>query len=199
MKGQPRLGQQTRGAARVKGHHQNHGASQEEDRRVDHRSESENPVIPSPAPMPHRPMSSRDWWPNQPNLQVLHQPSSRSSLAGEDFRYAEESKALDVEVLKRDILEVMTTSQDWWPADYGHWRSLTSRAPAARTAVGSQGTRPRRRMRRVGLPHPRQVRGLPRRSAADRNRHGVTREGIPVRCRCWPPGTPRTGADPLGQ
>jgi catalase (peroxidase I) len=98
--------------------------------------------------MPHRPTSNRDWWPNQPNLQVLHQPSYRSSLAGEDFRYAEESKTLDIEVLKRDILEVMTTSQDWWPADYGHWRSLTSRAPAARTAVGSQGTRPRRRMRR---------------------------------------------------
>ena len=62
------------------------------------------PSNPLPAPTPHRPMSNRDWWPNQPNLQVLHQPSPRSSPAGEDFRYAEESKTLDVEALKRDVL-----------------------------------------------------------------------------------------------
>ena len=55
-------------------------------------------------------MSNRDWWPNQPNLQVLHQPSPQSSPRGEDFRYAEEFKTFDVEALKRDVLEVMTTS-----------------------------------------------------------------------------------------
>src|SRR2546430_14227439 len=65
-------------------------------------------------------MTNRDWWPNQPNLQPLRQPSSRSDPMGADFNYAEEFKTLDVEALKRDIFEVMTTSQDWWPADYGH-------------------------------------------------------------------------------
>ena len=87
----------------------------------DHGSESENPVIPSPAPMAHRPMTNRDWWPHQPNLQPLRQPSSRSDPMGADFNYAEEFKTLDVEALKRDIFEAMTTSQDWWPADYGHY------------------------------------------------------------------------------
>ena len=68
-------------------------------------------------------MTNADWWPNQPNLQVLRQ-SPRSNPMGEDFDYAEEFKTLDVEALKRDIVEVMTTSQDWWPADYGHYGGL---------------------------------------------------------------------------
>src|SRR5918997_5278464 len=87
-------------------------------------SESENPAIPSPTPKPHRPMTNQDWWPNQPTLQVLHQHSPRSNPMGEDFNYAEEFKTLDVEALKRDIIEMMTTSQDWWPADYGHYGPL---------------------------------------------------------------------------
>jgi catalase-peroxidase len=88
-------------------------------------SESENPVIPSPTPAPtHRPRTNRDWWPNQLDLQVLHQYSPRSNPMGEDFDYAEEFKTLDVEALKRDIVEVMRTSQDWWPADYGHYGPL---------------------------------------------------------------------------
>jgi catalase-peroxidase len=87
-------------------------------------SESENPVIPSPTPEPHRPMSNRDWWPDQPNLQVLHQHSPRSDPMGEGFDYAEEFKTLDLDALKRDVIEVMTTSQDWWPADYGHYGPL---------------------------------------------------------------------------
>jgi catalase-peroxidase len=87
-------------------------------------SESENPVIPSPTPEPHRPMSNRDWWPNQLDLQVLHQHSPRANPMGEDFNYPEEFKTLDVDALKRDIFEVMTTSQDWWPADYGHYGPL---------------------------------------------------------------------------
>ncbi|HEY7550328.1 MAG TPA: peroxidase family protein, partial [Hyphomicrobiaceae bacterium] len=69
-------------------------------------------------------MTNRDWWPNQPNLQPLRQPSSRSDPMGAGFSYAEEFKTLDVEALKRDIFEVMTTSQDWWPADYGHYGPL---------------------------------------------------------------------------
>jgi catalase-peroxidase len=87
-------------------------------------SESENPVIPSPTPESHRPRSNRDWWPNQVDLSVLHQHSSLSNPMGADFDYAEEVKSLDVEALKRDVFEVMTTSQDWWPADYGHYGPL---------------------------------------------------------------------------
>jgi catalase-peroxidase len=87
-------------------------------------SESENPAIPSPTPKSTRPRTSRDWWPNQVDLQVLHQHSPRSNPMGEDFDYAEEFKTLDVEALKRDIVEVMRTSQDWWPADYGHYGPL---------------------------------------------------------------------------
>jgi len=69
-------------------------------------------------------MSNRDWWPNQPDLQVLHQHSHLSDPMDEDFNYAEAFKTLDVEALKRDIFELMTTSQDWWPADYGHYGGL---------------------------------------------------------------------------
>jgi len=87
-------------------------------------SESENPAIPSPTPKAHRPQTNRDWWPNQLDLSVLHQHSSLSNPLGEDFDYAEEFKSLDLEALKRDVLEVMTTSQDWWPADYGHYGPL---------------------------------------------------------------------------
>ncbi|GAA2710448.1 catalase/peroxidase HPI [Micromonospora olivasterospora] len=90
----------------------------------DRGSESENPAIPSPTPAPHRPRTNQDWWPNQLNLQVLHQHSPRANPMGEDFDYAEEFRTLDVEALRRDILDVMTTSQDWWPADYGHYGPL---------------------------------------------------------------------------
>jgi catalase-peroxidase len=87
-------------------------------------SENENPVIPSPTPKPHRPRTNQDWWPNQLDLQVLHQHSALSNPMDEDFDYAAEFKSLDVDALKRDIVEVMTTSQDWWPADYGHYGPL---------------------------------------------------------------------------
>jgi catalase-peroxidase len=87
-------------------------------------SESENPVIPSPTVKATRPRTNRDWWPNQPELQVLHQHSPESNPMGEQFNYAEEFESLDVNALKRDVFEVMTTSQDWWPADYGHYGPL---------------------------------------------------------------------------
>ncbi|MFF9275591.1 catalase/peroxidase HPI [Streptomyces griseosporeus] len=88
-------------------------------------SESENPAIPSPTPTPtRRPRTNRDWWPNQLDLQVLHQHSPLSDPMGEDFDYAKEFATLDVEALKRDVFEVMTASQDWWPADYGHYGPL---------------------------------------------------------------------------
>jgi catalase-peroxidase len=87
-------------------------------------SESENPAIESPTPESTRPKTNRDWWPNQPNLQVLHHHSPLATPLGEDFDYASEFEKLDVEALKRDVFEVMTTSQDWWPADYGHYGPL---------------------------------------------------------------------------
>jgi len=87
-------------------------------------SESENPAIPSPTPKATRPRTNRDWWPNQLDLQVLHQNTPQSNPMGADFNYAEEFKTLDLDALKRDIVEVMRTSQDWWPADYGHYGPL---------------------------------------------------------------------------
>src|ERR1041384_1115653 len=84
-------------------------------------SESENPAIPSPTPKQTRPRTNKDWWPNQLDLSVLASHSSRSNPMGPNFKYAEEFKSLDVEALKRDIFELMTSSQDWWPADYGHY------------------------------------------------------------------------------
>jgi catalase-peroxidase len=68
--------------------------------------------------------SNRDWWPNQLNLQILHQNSPLSDPMDEDFNYAEEFKSLDLNALKQDIDKLMTTSQDWWPADYGHYGPL---------------------------------------------------------------------------
>ena len=68
--------------------------------------------------------SNRDWWPNQLNLQILHQNSPLSNPMGKEFNYAEEFKKLDLDALKKDIDAVMTTSQDWWPADYGHYGPL---------------------------------------------------------------------------
>jgi catalase-peroxidase len=87
-------------------------------------SESENPMIPTPTVKVTRPRTNQDWWPNQPNLQVLNQHAARGNPRGEDFDYAEAFRGLDVEALKQDIFEVMTNSQDWWPADYGHYGPL---------------------------------------------------------------------------
>ncbi|WP_081485286.1 catalase/peroxidase HPI [Mycobacterium xenopi] len=69
-------------------------------------------------------MTNRDWWPNQPDLSVLKKHAPQANPMGEGFNYAEEFKKLDVEALKRDLIEVMTTSQPWWPADYGHYGPL---------------------------------------------------------------------------
>ncbi|MHA1985152.1 MAG: catalase/peroxidase HPI [Promethearchaeota archaeon] len=69
-------------------------------------------------------MTIRDWWPNQLNLDVLHQQSSKSNPMGEDFNYTKEFNSLDFEALKKDLAELMTKSQDWWPADFGHYGPL---------------------------------------------------------------------------
>jgi len=68
--------------------------------------------------------SNQHWWPNQLNLTILHQRSSLSDPMGEEFNYAEEFKTLDLDALKQDVEALMTTSQDWWPADYGHYGPL---------------------------------------------------------------------------
>ncbi|RHW24784.1 catalase/peroxidase HPI [Nocardioides immobilis] len=90
-------------------------------------SESENPALDSPTPKAHSPRSNKDWWPNQLDLSVLHQHSPASNPLGEDFDYAAAFGDLDVEALKRDIVEVLNTSQDWWPADFGHYGGLMIR------------------------------------------------------------------------
>jgi catalase-peroxidase len=88
-------------------------------------SESENPAIPSPEPKASdRPRTIRDWWPNSLDLQVLHHHSDLSHPLGADYDYAQAFEKLDVEALKRDLVELMTSSQEWWPADYGHYGPL---------------------------------------------------------------------------
>ncbi|WP_350333186.1 catalase/peroxidase HPI [Coralliovum pocilloporae] len=68
--------------------------------------------------------SNKDWWPNQLNLKVLRQHSSKSDPMGADFNYAEAFKSLDLQAVKQDLYALMTDSQDWWPADYGHYGGL---------------------------------------------------------------------------
>ncbi|MDI6909191.1 catalase/peroxidase HPI [Nocardioides sp.] len=88
-------------------------------------SESENPAIDSPTPRTGgRPNSLKDWWPNQLDLSVLHAHSTKSNPLDPGFSYAEAFGELDIEELRRDIVEVMHTSQDWWPADFGHYGGL---------------------------------------------------------------------------
>ena len=69
-------------------------------------------------------MSNRDWWPNQLNLRILHQQDRKSNPMGESFNYAEEFKKLDLPAVKKDLYALMTDSQDWWPADWGHYGGL---------------------------------------------------------------------------
>jgi catalase-peroxidase len=88
-------------------------------------SESENPAIPAPQPKTQRrPRTNRDWWPNQLDLSVLHHHSNLSNPMEEEFEYAEQFKELDVEALRQDLIALTTTSQEWWPADYGHYGPL---------------------------------------------------------------------------
>ncbi|MCE8009125.1 catalase/peroxidase HPI [Aestuariivita sp.] len=88
--------------------------------------------------------SNRDWWPNQLNLKILHQNTALSCPLGPDFDYAEAFKSLDLKALKDDLYALMTDSQDWWPADYGHYGGLFIRmawhsAGTYRTADGRGG------------------------------------------------------------
>jgi catalase-peroxidase len=90
-------------------------------------SESENPAIQAPTPKTGRPHTNRDWWPDQVDLSVLHKHDPQASPLGDDYSYADEFKKVDVDALKRDVIEVLTTSQDWWPADFGHYGPLMIR------------------------------------------------------------------------
>jgi catalase-peroxidase len=84
-------------------------------------SESENPAIDAPTPKGEAPRTNQDWWPNQVDVSRLHPQVAEANPLGEDFDYAEEFAKLDVDALKADLISVLTTSQDWWPADYGHY------------------------------------------------------------------------------
>ena len=87
-------------------------------------SESENPAIPSPTPKTRRPRTNSDWWPNQLDLQVLREHAPGASPLDAGFEYAKAFQSLDLAALEQDVLKVMTTSQPWWPADYGHYGPL---------------------------------------------------------------------------
>ena len=87
-------------------------------------SESENPAIDSPTPKTANPRTNKDWWPNQVDLSVLNKNAAEFNPLGQDFNYAEAFKSLDVEAVKRDVTNVLTNSQEWWPADYGNYGPL---------------------------------------------------------------------------
>ncbi|OKH83034.1 catalase/peroxidase HPI [Mycolicibacterium sp.] len=89
-----------------------------------HPSDSENPAIASPTPKAHAPLTNQDWWPEQIDVSKLHPHSPASNPLGETFDYATEFAKLDVDALKADLLSLITTSQDWWPADYGSYAGL---------------------------------------------------------------------------
>ncbi len=90
--------------------------------------EKKSPATGKPAiPMTGRGTTAQDWWPNQLKLHILHQHSSKSNPMGEDYNYADEFKKLDLAAVKEDLYKLMTDSQEWWPADWGHYGGLMIR------------------------------------------------------------------------
>ena len=114
--------------------------------------------------------SNRDWWPNQLNLEILHQHSTKSNPMGEAFNYAEEFKKLDLAALKKDLYALMTDSQDWWPADWGHYGGAVDPHGLAQRRHLPHRRRPRRRRHRQA--------SVLRRSIAGRTTSTSTRRAV---------------------
>ena len=87
-------------------------------------SDSEAPAIDAPEPKAGAPLTNKDWWPNQIDLSRLHTNSEKANPMDPDFDYVEALESLDYEGLKQDLVDLMTDSQEWWPADYGHYGGL---------------------------------------------------------------------------
>ena len=99
--------------------------------------------------------SNIDWWPNALNLDILHQHDTKTNPLGKDFNYREELKKLDVEALKKDLHALMTDSQEWWPADWGHYGGLMIRmAWHAAGWLPLSGQELRGAKRRLPVPAP---------------------------------------------
>ena len=96
---------------------------------------------------------NRDWWPNQLKLNILRQNSALSDPMGESFDYAAEFKTLDLAAVKKDIFDLMTTSQDWWPADYGHYGPLFIRPGIVQVLIVSPMVGAVQVLVRSGLHH----------------------------------------------
>ena len=105
-------------------------------------------VAASPAEAGSEPKSNQFWWPEQLDLSPLRQHAAESNPMGDDFDYAKEFASLDLAAVKKDIEELMTTSQDWWPADYGHYGPFFIRMAWHSAGTYRVGRRARRRRRR---------------------------------------------------
>src|ERR1700721_2352158 len=97
---------------------------------------------PGKCPVMHTRFTNRDWWPEQLNISMLHHNSPKSDPMGKDFNYAEEFKSLDLNAVIKDLHALMTESQEWWPADFGHYGGVMDRL--ARTPRGPHHLHDRR-------------------------------------------------------
>ena len=184
----------------------------EEPRRTRHRRPSRRRT---------RPLTNQDWWPDQIDVSMLHAQLAEGNPLGEDFDYAEEFAKLDVDALKADVISVITTSQDWWPADYGNYggpvhpdelarrRHLPHLRRPRRRRAGHAALRPAQQLARQRQPRqgpPAAVAGqeevrqqdLLGRPAGVRGQRGPGVDGLQdVRLRVRPPGHLGARGDPL--